>query len=134
MFLKLHELKIKKVEGKGSDKRNPFVENITQSERLSRFQNLFQELKLEDFVRKYEGRKEIREKEASHEDIVKVFDEMGKKTEESKHINCGACGYVSCKEMATAILLGYNHKRNCIHYVKESLAEEKIRITSQFRT
>lgn len=40
-------------------------------------------------------------------------------------INCSACGYNNCREMAQAIGHGYNRKENCIHYVKDELALEK---------
>ena len=48
-----------------------------------------------------------------------VFSAMLKDTDEKRNINCGYCGYSSCKEMARAIALGYNRRENCIQYVNE---------------
>ena len=50
---------------------------------------------------------------------------MLKYTEASRNIDCGCCGYDSCKEMANAIYNGFNHKNNCVHYTKELALKEK---------
>jgi len=38
--------------------------------------------------------------------------------------NCVACGYGSCKAMATAIFNGLNKPENCMHYILNRLKEE----------
>jgi methyl-accepting chemotaxis protein len=43
---------------------------------------------------------------------------MNKNTLESQRINCSCCGYDTCTDMATAIFNGFNHKENCVHYLK----------------
>jgi methyl-accepting chemotaxis protein len=52
---------------------------------------------------------------------------MGKHGIEDMY-DCGACGYISCRQMATAIYNGKNKPQNCHHYVlkqvNESHAEE----------
>lgn len=48
-----------------------------------------------------------------------IFEVMHKHTEESRHIDCGYCGYPSCKDMVYAIAQGYGRKDNCIHYTQE---------------
>ena len=53
---------------------------------------------------------------------------MLKEDEEKRRIDCGSCGYDSCKEMATAIYNGVNTKENCINYMKELVVREKMDI------
>jgi methyl-accepting chemotaxis protein len=52
---------------------------------------------------------------------------MGKKTKEARCIDCECCGYESCEKMALAIYNGFNKKENCIHFVKDTVEEEKKR-------
>lgn len=64
------------------------------------------------------------------------FGEMKKDSLEKREIDCGACGYESCRQMAEAIALGLNRKENCMHYEKDALREEQDRmqeITEQLR-
>ncbi|MCR4788792.1 MAG: EAL domain-containing protein [Lachnospiraceae bacterium] len=50
-----------------------------------------------------------------------IFDSMYKTTEAKRHIDCGSCGYQTCKEMIEAIAYGYNRMENCIHYMNDEL-------------
>lgn len=50
-----------------------------------------------------------------------VYKAMRKTSESKRHIDCGSCGYSSCREMAQAIAYGYNKKENCIHYMNEEM-------------
>ncbi len=50
---------------------------------------------------------------------------MHKDTEEKRNINCGCCGYDTCRDMAVAIYNGINYKRNCVHYIRDRAYEEK---------
>ena len=50
-----------------------------------------------------------------------IFNSMLKTTEEKRHIDCGMCGYKTCKNMATAIAYSYNKKENCIHYMNDEM-------------
>jgi len=50
----------------------------------------------------------------------KVFADM-LKTERRDILNCGACGYNNCEEMAAAIHNGLNKKENCHLYVNKEL-------------
>lgn len=54
-------------------------------------------------------------------EIDRAFDKMGKKTREQQHYDCHACGYKSCREMATAIARGINTEKNCIVFAKNAL-------------
>ena len=52
---------------------------------------------------------------------VDIYDLMHKDTEWKKHIDCGSCGYTTCREMVEAIAYGYNKMENCIHYMNDEL-------------
>jgi len=41
-------------------------------------------------------------------------------------VNCSACGYNTCRDMAEAIAMGINHYDNCIYYVKKAFAEAQL--------
>jgi iron only hydrogenase large subunit-like protein len=56
-------------------------------------------------------------KAPNREEIDEVFRQMHKTTKEDL-LNCGACGYKSCEQMAVAIINGLNKAENCRHYVE----------------
>jgi iron only hydrogenase large subunit-like protein len=65
------------------------------------------------------------------EEINAVFASMYK-TKDKGILNCGACGYESCEQMAAAIINGLNKPENCRHYVeieKELQADAKLKRT-----
>ena len=66
---------------------------------------------------------EKKEKELKFPDwkeIQKVLESLGKK-DPKDHLNCGACGYESCEEHATAIVLGIAENEMCLPYTIERL-------------
>lgn len=77
------------------------------------------------YERKYTDRSTIHDsliKEPSASELKEIFDRMGKFSKDDMY-DCGACGYVSCEQMAVAI---YNHKNkpeNCHHYVLNKAKE-----------
>jgi len=77
---------------------------------------IFKRLNMSDFTRTYTNR--LVNTDISQEKINKIFEKMGKYTKADRTINCHACGYKSCKDMATAIAAGYNVPMNCIVYEK----------------
>lgn len=106
---------------------NPFSKRAGAAER---YNNLVESMEYyginpEDFVCTYTD-KTVEIKNPIASDLDEIFCDMLKTTEESKHIDCGGCGYDSCKEMAKAIYNGVNVKENCIHYLKE-LAEQETK-------
>ncbi len=60
-----------------------------------------------------------------------VFEMMGKHTEEERNFNCHACGYRSCRDMATAICRGLNNVDNCIVHAKSILTARHSALTAQ---
>lgn len=77
---------------------------------------IFKKLNMNDFVRKYKNRQD--KSECSDYAINEIFARMGKYTDSDKHVDCHACGYKSCKDMATAIYEGCNVPTNCIMFEK----------------
>ncbi len=55
-------------------------------------------------------------------ELRSVYEKMGK-FEKRDFLNCGACGYDSCRDMAIAIFNGINRMDHCHHYV---IAQNKI--------
>ncbi|MBE6908813.1 MAG: EAL domain-containing protein [Ruminococcaceae bacterium] len=89
-------------------------------ERLNCLNEQFSHLKLEDYLRTYTDRSaQCNLRIPDPEELDMIFLEMNKTDEASRRINCSCCGYDSCEEMAVAIHNGFNHKDNCIHYLKD---------------
>lgn len=81
---------------------------------------IFDRLDLTDFIRSYVNRQQ-RVKD-SKQALDAIYNSMGKYTEEDRHIDCHACGYKSCADMALAVLHNHNIKSNCIMHEKQNLA------------
>lgn len=111
-------------------KTNPFDISVPPQERLKRLNKKFSNLRLEDFIRSYNTHAAINEEDVPIGKINEIFDKMHKHTEESRNINCSACGHKNCQEMAISIYHGYNRRENCIHYMKDKLIIEKKEIAS----
>ncbi len=106
------------------NKKDPWNRSIDYAARLKQFNEQFKNLKLEDFICTYSNR-DSRIKEIEDSEIEAVFKSMNKNTPEERSVNCGACGYDTCRTMAVAITNGINKVENCVHYVKGQLEIEK---------
>lgn len=104
--------------------KSPWVKQGTPKERLANLMDAFKELNLSDFIRKYDTSKALKVKEPSEQELQSIYESMLKTTQLKQNINCGACGYDTCKDMAYAVYNKVNAKENCIHYIKE-LAENE---------
>ena len=87
------------------------------------FKKFDTDLKLPNFFRSYDVQGESAD--IPYEKLNEAFDALGKHTEAERNHNCHACGYKSCKEMATAIVRGLNIPDNCIVHAKTMLAERE---------
>jgi iron only hydrogenase large subunit-like protein len=98
----------------------------TPKERLKKLNQQFKNLNLNDYLRGYTDKsakcKHLVPSPAQEEEI---FVSMNKLTKEDRSINCSCCGYDTCRQMAEAIFNGYNHKENCIHYIKDEAIMQK---------
>lgn len=81
------------------------------------------QLRLEDFVRSYQ-KKQVYLPEVQSADIEKAFQMLYKETSADRNINCAACGYETCKGMATAIARGLNFPENCHQFLLKDNHEE----------
>lgn len=120
----IHGERTRKMEGK----KNPWDKEKKYSERLKLFNEQFKELKLEDFLCTYNTNVSRKDIEVTTAQMNLAYDALEKHTLEEKNINCGACGYDSCQEMAQAIAKGYNRPVNCIHYIKKQLEADNASI------
>lgn len=82
---------------------------------------LTKDLTIDDFTRKYTATP-VEPYFISESECNRAFEELHKDTKEKQTIDCGACGYSSCKNMARAIAAGINKKENCIRYVNDELS------------
>ena len=112
---------------KKNDSGDAWSRPDTPKERLMNFNEQFADLDINDFLRGYSDRSaECRYAIPGEEELEEIFTSMNKLTEESRKIDCTACGYDNCRQMATAIYNGFNHKENCIYYEKTMVHELEI--------
>lgn len=91
------------------------------------FAEFDKKLNLNDFMRTYQPKKQ-KEDAITELDIKRALEAMGKHTEIEQHFDCHACGYKTCREMATAIAAGINEKENCHQYMLKMIHDEQQRI------
>ena len=96
---------------------NPWNRALPLAKRLEYYNEQFKDLNYKDFWRNYTPRP-VDVRYPNQTELNRIYNDMGKTTEESRHIDCQCCGYNSCQDMATAIYNDHNFKENCIHYVK----------------
>ncbi len=83
------------------------------------FRRFDEELKLSDFLRSYKPTKpSVLPSDAQLEPIFASMDLI---TEKERCTDCSACGYKSCRDMATAIFRGLNMPENCIQHTKKAM-------------
>src|SRR5574344_125173 len=73
--------------------------------------------KYKDIQKDYESL-DISKAKPSEEDILECLKEMGK-TDKNKELNCGCCGYETCRAKAIAIIEGKAVKEMCLPYLME---------------
>lgn len=121
-LINLHEIK-KSV--KKNTSGSAWSKHSTPEERLASLNEQFSNLKMDDYLRSYTDMSEhCTLRIPDEEELEMIFIEMNKTDEASRHINCSCCGYDSCREMAIAIHNGFNHKDNCIHYLKDMFIQK----------
>ena len=63
---------------------------------------------------------DMRRRMPEEEEVIRVLASMGKVTAKD-HLDCGACGYETCLEHATAIVKGLAEEEMCLPYTIEKL-------------
>ena len=105
---------------------SPWSARLTPTARLKALNKSFSHLNLTDFIRNYSDTSSTTHyKVPSEATLNDIYLQMHKSTPSSHQIDCSACGYKSCAEMAIAIYNHCNLPSNCIHFIKDQLQEEK---------
>ncbi len=128
---KMRSIDKKDMHGKGflrKVNKSPWTSRLTPQERLANLMEAFKELRLSDFIRKYDTTKAVKIGIPSDRELNQIFTDMFKDTKEKQEINCGACGYATCRDMACAVYNHVNDKENCIHYIKELAENERLKL------
>lgn len=125
---------IEKIKARSKKKHilHPFSRLLSPKMRLWCLNRKFAKLNIDDFMRKYTDKSSTVSLKTPYQlDLNVIFDKMGKKTVEERSINCGACGYNNCTEMASAIFNGCNTPNNCIHYIKNEVQQFSKQLEEQ---
>lgn len=116
-----NQMKRKKRAERELEKKGVFKK--TEKKRLQWLHEYFDEnLRLADFLRTYDYNRKAPELIIPPQnELEKVYETMNKLDAESRNINCTACGYENCEEMAIAIFNKLNVPKNCIYYSQHEL-------------
>ena len=113
-------------ESKNNKAINSWSRKLTPKQRLKKLNKQFAKLNLEDYLCTYTDRSAgCKIEQPSQKELDAIYNSMEKTTPESRKIDCSCCGYDTCHDMAVAIHNGFNHKENCIHYLKAEVELEK---------
>jgi Na+-translocating ferredoxin:NAD+ oxidoreductase RNF subunit RnfB len=111
---------------KNNSKTSAWSKKLTPAQRLKKFNQQFKNLNLNDYLRTYTNLSaECEVKKPSQAELNEIYHDMLKDTKAEQSINCTCCGYDTCEEMATAIFNDFNHKENCIHFIRKQVEVEK---------
>ncbi|MCL1988950.1 MAG: methyl-accepting chemotaxis protein [Firmicutes bacterium] len=102
-----------------------FAKNKAYLDQL--FEMFDKTLRQEDFIRQYKPMP-IRPIPVTDAEIEKAMTALGKFTDEERNFDCGACGYDSCLEMATAIAKNINTPYNCLEKSHKDTKEKHTEI------
>lgn len=121
---KFNSLKEKKLKEKG---------NRIVRKKIDWLYDMFDKtLAVEDFSRLYQTNSYYNDiKEPPEPEYASIFNKLHKNTEVEMKMNCSACGYHTCRDMAKAIYNGLNVLENCIEYNKHEVALEKEEISNK---
>ena len=112
---------------KKNTKKSAWSRPLSPEKRLAALNKQFEKLDLNDYLRKYTDRsKECAHRIPSETELNRIFNDMNKTDAEQRRINCSCCGYDTCRDMAIAIYNGFNHRSNCVHYLKDLVEIEKV--------
>ncbi|MBR4573945.1 MAG: EAL domain-containing protein [Lachnospiraceae bacterium] len=92
-------------------------------ERFARLASRFEQLNPLDFA--WEGEENYHQKCQVPETVIEeIFASMHKTTAVKKELDCQACGYSSCREMASAVANGYSRIEDCVHYLNDEMKNQ----------
>ncbi|MCL2854401.1 MAG: methyl-accepting chemotaxis protein [Defluviitaleaceae bacterium] len=96
----------------------------TPEQRLARLNEVFANLRLEDFMCKYTTNDGVDACRIQKNEVEAVFKSILKTTEEDKSIDCRACGYKTCEDFAKAVIYGLTQREKCVYYLKSNLRSQ----------
>jgi iron only hydrogenase large subunit-like protein len=106
--------------------------SILRKKKDSLFVMFDKTLQLEDFVRNYHRYEEsFQILEPSEDEYDTIYGSMDKILDWQKSINCSACGYGTCKNMARAIHNGLNVSHNCINFNRQEVLNEQLQLKNK---
>ena len=116
----LSEINTIRTKSKQDQPDSPWSSKLTCEQRLANLNRKFAELDLNDYLTEFTDKSSsCTVSYPTEEEADKIFRSMHKDTEETRNINCSACGYESCREMMVAIHNGFNTRHNCVFSEKE---------------
>lgn len=122
----LMELMRIREKSKNNKPAHTWSRKLSPKQRLRKLNRQFAKLDLNDYICSYTDLSSICDYAVPTDtELDAIYNDMGKTTQESRKINCSCCGYDTCEKMAHAIHNGFNHKENCIHYVKAQVEIER---------
>jgi iron only hydrogenase large subunit-like protein/uncharacterized Fe-S cluster-containing protein len=98
----------------------PTAEQLVEEEQLSPEDELF----LDKLAKYYAPPKLSKRRAITEAQIRSVFEKTGKVLQERQY-NCGSCGYLSCRDMAVAVIEGFAEPEMCVPYFRQ-VAEQRI--------
>ncbi|MCW3807072.1 4Fe-4S binding protein [Marinilabiliaceae bacterium D04] len=108
------------VNGPGCNSENNPVQNKIQilNSKSNKPEVPFKELALLNIECDYFGYTPIKQPEYKHEAIQEALSNIGK-TSPKDELNCGSCGYNTCREFAIATLSGMAEPNMCVSHLKK---------------
>ena len=126
VFISIQKIKS---DSKTNNKKSAWSRPETPEKRLAALNRQFMVLNLKDFLRNYTDRSaECKYVVPNQAQLDAIFNEMLKTDDFKRKIDCEACGYSGCKEMASAIFNGFNRKENCVFFLRDVAHGEKEHI------
>ncbi len=113
-------LEYAKEELEAKDVNHKIAEEIEKDSVLSPEEEKF----LDTLTTQFEIPRMPKKKDITEQQIRDVFEKTGKSLPE-KQLDCGACGYPTCRDMAIAVIEGYAETEMCVPYFK-MLAEQRF--------
>ena len=125
----LYEIQRIKASSKKKKAGSPWKESSSHKQRLAALNRQFRQLNPNDFARKYTDLSAGNViQRPNTQELEAIFQSLNKNSAEQRKINCSACGYSTCQDMACAIHNDCNVPSNCIHYVKDTVEQEKAQL------
>ena len=101
--------------------------------KFKQFKEFEKTLRTEDFMTSYKD-ESIHRPSLTMQEYEEIFTQMHKNDPASHNLNCGACGYSQCRDMAYAIHYHLNVKENCFDYLKQRMKDEYSELQEKYNT